>query len=312
LIPQTDNDAREMHELLEEIVAENLRRMKYPELKLIKISLLRRRVADYLTRRREADDNIERREKETGRRLSLAEARQFEGRLNSERKALTNDLRHISAGFEFGTGQLFSVAGEYDVFMDEATGILPPEYNDLAKKMSRLSKRERYQLINNLLDEETIDEHQHSELVRLFIEDIPDEKTCDIGLKGDPVLTENINPKFCPYSHKRPNGTIMCEFQSEDNEDADGDNETVKDVDGDDEYTSDKNNDSSLEHSDSDDVSVEDDGDSYDYSFDVDDASSIDVDFDGNSASFDFDYDGGDYDGGDYGGGGEGGGDGGD
>jgi len=96
--------------------------------------------------------------------------------------------REVILAYYFGAGK------DYDIFMDEVTGWLPPEYHDLAEKMSRLSKRERYQLIDNLLEEERIDDYQHEELVRLFIDDIPDYYFYDGNLKAFFDKADKIHP----------------------------------------------------------------------------------------------------------------------
>ncbi|MBT4482545.1 MAG: hypothetical protein HOC71_02585 [Candidatus Latescibacteria bacterium] len=301
MIPQAKSDARRLYELLQEVRAANRRNKKY-SLPLINIWALVKRIANYLTRRHEADENIDRYEKELGRHLNLAESSSLEQGLAREFRSLINDLSFCSAGFAGGSGQFYSIAGENDIIMDDITGWLPKEYHNLAPKMSRLSKTERYRLINGLKDKGTIDSRQHAELVRLFIDDIPDESTCDLGMKGEPVLNETIHPAFCPYRHEMSDGTSVCEFNSEDEDIEDSD-----DVDSEEDFTADDCNESPSEGSDSDSESDDDDEDDYEYtldgeSLDVSDASDIDVEFGDNSAEFDFDvgdFDGGDYDGGD-------------
>jgi len=219
MIPQADSDAREFYGPLDDVRAERLRRKKYPRLKQIDVDALCRRVADYLARRRAADEELDELERKLGRPLRFVEESRIVGQLNKERKKLLSDLRYCSAGFEGGSGQFFSIAGESNVLIDEITGWLPPEYHDLARKMSPLPKSERYQLIDGLFEKGEIDGRQRDELVRLFINNLPDESTCDISFKGDPIMGETINPDFCPFRYKRPDGSVMCEYRSEDYQD---------------------------------------------------------------------------------------------
>ena len=278
MIPQADSDAREFYERLEDVRAERRRRRKYPRLKPIDVDGLCRRVADYLARRRAADEEIDELERKLTRPLKLAEESRIVGQLIKERKKLLSDLRYCSAGFEGGSGQFFSIAGESNVLIDEITGWLPPEYHDLARKMSQVPKRDRYLLIDGLFEKGTIDSQQRKELIRLFIDDLPDETTCDISLKGDPIMGETINPDFCPFRYKRSDGAVLCEYKSED---FDGENTRADENDG-----------LNGDYSENDNVPAEDDTISnektYDEEpFDVSDESDIDLDAGDTGDSFD-------------------------
>lgn len=294
----------EFLEFLESIERENKRRKKYPRLPKIEIASLRRRVAVYFSERAKADEAIKKKKHEVDRELTYDEFANIDYPITAMGQRLKEDLMFGSAGFEGGKSQVYSVATEYNKLVDEATGVIPPGYEEFLSRMKPLSRGERYHLIEDLHERGEINWMQKDDLIRLFI-DYDKELQNQQNAKDNEVDMSDvkISPQYCPFRSSRDGcGQPVCMFEDEQKEEhPDG---RVVDDEVDDEPDARYNEEPDAEYDDdsSDYNSYDDDTDDESgYSFsvngretDMDSAADIDIDFDGNSASYDFDYDPGD------------------
>jgi hypothetical protein len=288
-------------ELLHEIELENERRKKYPSLPKINIVSLRRRTALYFAEREKGEKLRIEKEQELGRKLTAAEYKEIDMPITVMGRSLKDDLMFGSSGFE-DKSQVFSVANEYNKMVDEATGIIPPEYEELLERMKTLSKGERFRLIEGLHEREEISWVEKDSLIEFFInydEELEKDQNNKFEMEID-MSEINISPSHCPFrACNSVNGKQLCMFVDKENEENIDEDEFTeqKTVE---EYRDD-NTDDSHDYNSGDEDNDDSDSDSDSYSFSLDGAeldmdygADYDADFGDFSASLDFDGDSGD------------------
>ena len=291
---------KNMLEYLFEMERMNENLEEYPYLQKLDIDSARRSVALYFSEREKGRKLIINKENELGRKLSGEEYTQIDGPITAMGRRLKDDLMFDSAGFD-GKSQVYSVATDYNKLVDEATGVIPPDYEKLLDRIKPLSRGERFKLIEGLHKCGKINWIQKEDLVKFFInydDELEDNQKNYYETEID-MGEIKISPAYCPFrSCHSAEGKPLCMFVNKENEENSDDDEFTEQKTEDD-YFDDEDTDDSHDYNAYDEDNDNDDSDSYSFNLngaelDMNYGADYDVDFGDNSASLDFDGDPGD------------------